>query len=91
MSGLESEIKHMKKLHEIELKDLRTTFQDELHKEKRALEREGDVANSAQQLALKRMRNELYDKNQEINSLSKKMANNENMHSAEMEHLKREK
>ena len=37
------------------------------------------------------MKNELLDKNQEIDALSKKAYKGEEIHSSELEHLKREK
>lgn len=63
----------------------------ELNRERRALERENEIADSNHQLALKKLRNELREKIDEISMISKKMANNDEMHSIELEHLKREK
>lgn len=48
------------------------------------MEREGEIAESSKQLALKKMRNELREKNDEISAISRRMANNEEMHSVEL-------
>lgn len=88
---METEIQHLKKLHVLELQELRNELKTELHRERRALEREGEIVESNNQLALKKMRNELREKNDEISAISRRMANNEEMHSVELEHLKREK
>lgn len=55
------------------------------------MERENEIASSTHELALKKLRHEVLDKNHEINALTKKMANSENMHSIDLESLKREK
>ncbi len=39
VNRLESELKHQNRLHEIELKDVKNSFQTELKKERRTLER----------------------------------------------------
>lgn len=91
VNRLESELKHQNRLHEIELKDIKNSFQTDLKKERRILERENEIASSNQELALKKLKYEVQEKNQEINAISKKMANNENMHSIDLESLKREK
>ena len=91
VSALESEIVHLKKLQELELREVENAMRTELNRERRALERESEIADSNHQLALKKLRNELREKSDEIAMISKKMANNEEMHSIELEHLKREK
>ena len=73
------------------MKDIKNSFQTDLKKERRILERENEIASSNQELALKKLKYEVQEKNQEINAISKKMANNENMHSIDLESLKREK
>ena len=81
----------MKKLQALELQEVRNALQTELHRERRAMERESEVTSSSHHLALKKMKNELREKVDEISAISRRMANNEEMHSVEMEHLKREK
>lgn len=91
VNAMEAEINHLKKIQALELQEVRNALKTELHRERRTLERDNEIAESNHQLSLKKLRNELREKNDEISAISKKMANNEEMHSVELEHLKREK
>ena len=84
VTTLQTEIQHLKKLQALELHEIRNQLKSELHRERRVLEREGEIAESSKQLALKKMRNELREKNDEISAISRRMANNEEMHSVEL-------
>jgi TolA-binding protein len=89
--SLEGEIKHLKHLNHLEMQELKKTFDAQLHQERRSLERQREVENSNFTVAIKRLKNEVLDKNQEIEALSKRLSNNEELHSVELQNLKREK
>lgn len=91
ITGLQAEMQHLKKVQALEVQELRNEMKAELHRERRVLERESEIAESHNQVALRKMRNELREKNDEISAVSRRMATNEEMHSVELEHLKREK
>ena len=57
VQSLEKEIEHLKRIQMLELQEVRNELQAELHRERRALERESEVSSSAHNLALKRLRN----------------------------------
>lgn len=60
----------------MEIQELKKTFDAQLHQERRSLERQREIENSNFTLSIKRMKNEILDKNQQIEALTKRMSNN---------------
>ena len=48
----------------MEIQELKKTFDSQLHQERRSLERQREIENSNFTVAIKRMKNEILDKNQ---------------------------
>ena len=69
-------MQHLKKVQALEVQELRNEMKSELHRERRVLERESEIAESHNQVALRKMRNELREKNDEISAVSRRMATN---------------
>ena len=70
---------------------MRKHFETELNNQRRNLDREKELQETNHSILVKRLKNELLDKNQEIDALSKKVYKGEEIHSSELEHLKRQK